>query len=146
MRIVVDTNIVFSAVLNTDSHISRIFLYSKSKLNFYSTLQLLTELEENKGKLIKISKYTEPQLLRVTELITQRIRFINPALIPKSIYNKAESLTADVDIDDTEFIALSEHMKAKFWSGDKALIKGLKQKGWNRFIETQELFKLVAKK
>lgn len=44
MRVVVDTNIAFSAILNTNSKISRIILLPKSKLNFYSTGQLDQEL------------------------------------------------------------------------------------------------------
>ena len=47
MRIVVDTNIVFSAILNTNSNIARIILHPKSNLHFYSTEQLLNEIEEH---------------------------------------------------------------------------------------------------
>jgi len=34
MRIVVDTNIAFGAILNTNSKIASILLYPKSKFNF----------------------------------------------------------------------------------------------------------------
>ena len=45
MRIVVDTNIVFSAILNTNSKIARVILQPKNRLNFYSTEQLSFEIE-----------------------------------------------------------------------------------------------------
>ena len=51
MRIVIDTNIAFSAILNTNSRIARLFLQPKSHLNFYSTEQLLAEITEHKDKL-----------------------------------------------------------------------------------------------
>ncbi len=51
MRIVVDTNIAFSAILNTDSKIARILLQPKTRLNFYSTVQLSREIEEHKEKI-----------------------------------------------------------------------------------------------
>lgn len=140
MRIVVDTNIVFSAILNTNSQIAKILLQPRSKLNFYSTQQLLSEINEHKLKIKRISNYSDDELERVITLITKRIRFINIKLIPKEVYQKTESMLIDIDIDDTEFVALAEHIKAKLWSGDKELMKGLAKKKWNKFISTQELF------
>lgn len=55
MRIVVDTNIVFSAILKSDSLISRIIINSGNRLNFYSTDLLKLEIEEHSQKLLKLS-------------------------------------------------------------------------------------------
>ena len=67
-------------------------------------------------------------------------------LIPKIIYDNAEDLTKDIDEDDCEFIALTDHIKGRFWSGDKELHKGLAKKNWDRFISTNELYEIVIKK
>jgi predicted nucleic acid-binding protein len=123
MRIVVDTNIAFSAILNTNSKISKIILQPKSNLNFYSTDQLITELAEHWNKLKKISKYSEIDLHKTVNLITSKIHFINVGLIPKSLFHKSEKLTADIDIDDTEFVELAEHVRGKLWTGEKELKK-----------------------
>ena len=141
MRIVVDTNIVFSAILNTNSKIARILLQPRAKNHFYSTEQLIIEIEKHKGKLKAFTSYTDSELDKMIRLITNKIRFINVKLIPLNIYAVAENLTEDVDIDDTEFVALTEHLKGKLWSGDKELILGLKSKKWMKFIGTDELFK-----
>jgi len=146
MRIVVDTNIVFSAILNTNNKIAQILLQPKSKLNFYATEQLLVEIKEHKDKIKKISGFSESELDRVIELVTKRIRFINVKLIAKESYQIAESLTQDIDIDDTEFVALTEHLKAKLWSGDKELQKGLKKKSWNKFVTTEELNERIIRR
>jgi len=146
MRIVVDTNIAFSAILNTNSKIARILLQPKNRLNFYSTEQLLLEIEEHKKKIQRISNYSDYELNRIIRLITNKIRFINLRLIPKESYELAESLTKDVDIDDAEFVALAEHIKGRLWSGDKELKNGLSKKGWNKFISTEELFEKVIKR
>jgi len=140
MRIVVDTNIVFSAILNTNGKIARVLLQPKSRHNFYSTEQLSYEIGKYKGEIKDISNYSEPELERVVTLITSKIRFINIRLIPKESYEFAESLTKDIDIDDTEFVALTEHIRGKFWSGDKKLKTGLTKKGWGEFTSTDELF------
>jgi len=49
MRIVVDTNIDFSAILNTNSKIARILLQAKTSFNFYSTEPLLNEIHVHKN-------------------------------------------------------------------------------------------------
>jgi len=142
MRIVVDTNIVFSAMLNTNSQLARILLQPKTRLNFYSTERLLLEIEEHSKKLKNISGYSEPEFKRIFEIFTRKIRFINVQLIPKEIYLRSLSLTENVDVDDTEFVALTEHIKGKLWSGDKELRKGLENKNWNKFISTTDLFEI----
>ncbi len=146
MRIVVDTNIAFSAILNSNSKISKIILQPKSKLNLYSTDQLEYELAEHWNKLKKISKYSDIDLHKAVALITSKIRFINVELIPKNLFLKAEQLTRDIDIDDTEFVALTEHVRGKLWTGDKELQKGLKRKKWDKLVATEELYKIVTKR
>jgi len=145
MRVVIDTNIAFSAILNTNSKISKIILQPKSKLNLYSTKQLEFELAEHWNKLKKVSKYSEIELYKTATLITSKIKFINVELIPKILFTKAEKLTGDIDIDDTEFVALAEHIRGKLWTGDKELTKGLKSKKWDNLISTDELYKVIVK-
>ena len=146
MRVVVDTNIAFSAILNTNSKIARIILHTKGRLTFYSTDQLRLEITEHKNKIKKISGYTDEELARIIELITKKIRFINVQLIANKPYDIAENLTRDIDVDDTEFVALTEHIKGKFWSGDKELRRGLIKQGWHKFISTEELFAMLKNK
>jgi predicted nucleic acid-binding protein len=103
-------------------------------------------MEEHKGKIKALSVYTDDDLNRIIKLISGRIRFINIKLVPKESYKFAETITQDIDIDDTEFVALTEHMGGKLWSGDKELQKGLFLKGWDKFITTDELYKQSVKK
>jgi predicted nucleic acid-binding protein len=146
MRIVVDTNIAFSAILNTNSRIARIILHPKTKFNFYSTEQLLTEIQEHKDKIQKLSSYSDYELDRMIGLISNRIRFINVKLIPKPNYKKAELLVQNIDEDDCEFVALTNHINGKLWTGDKQLIQGLLKKDWSHFINTGELYEILIKK
>lgn len=146
MRIVIDTNIAFSGILNTNSKIAKIILQPGSKLNLYATDLLLQEIDEHRAKLKQLTNCTDFELTQTITFLTSKIRFIDAKLIPSEIYNKALKLTEDIDIDDTEFVALTEHIKAKLWSGDKILMNGLKRKGWNKTITTDELFKIILKR
>ena len=145
MRIVVDTNIVFSAILNTDGKLSRIILHPKSRLNFYTTNFLYEELSKHKTKLISLSKYSESEFQRAFTLITQRIKIINFDLIPKKDFETAIKLAYNIDENDIEFVALTEHIKGKLWTGDTVLIKGLTRKNWIKIITTKELYQLTVK-
>ena len=145
MRIVVDTNIVFSAILNTDGKLSRIILQPKGRLNFYTTNFLYEELSKHKTKLISLSKYSESEFQRAFTLITQRIKIINFDLIPKKDFETAIKLAYNIDENDIEFVALTEHIKGKLWTGDTVLIKGLTRKNWIKIITTKELYQLTVK-
>jgi putative PIN family toxin of toxin-antitoxin system len=102
MRVVVDTNIVFSTLLNTNNLLARILLLPKNRINFYSTTQLLKELEQHSPKIKKLAAYSDVEIKELVSLLTKKIRFIRPEIIPDKIYKRSERLTQGIDIDDTE--------------------------------------------
>ncbi len=145
MKIVVDNNIVFSAVLNTNSRIANILLQSGMFIHFYSTDLLLAEISEHKQKLQKLSGLSKEDLDKSIALITRKIRFIDARLIPNAIFNSTEELLKDIDLDDVEFVALTDHIGGKLWSGDKTLQRKLARKNWEKFISLSELSMLMKK-
>ena len=146
MRIIIDTNIAFSAILKTNSIFAQIILQPKSRFNFYSTDLLSIEIDEHKEKIKKIADYNDFELNRTIKLITSKIKFINANLIPPKILLDSQRLLEDIDLDDTEFVALTTHIRDKLWSGDKELQNGLKAKGWTKFITTDDILKIANKK
>lgn len=141
--VVVDTNVVFSAVLNTNSSISIALLQPQNKAHFYSTNQLQVEIRKHHEKLRQLAKLTDNELDMLLEIAWRRIKLIDIGLVPIEIYKQAIELTSDIDPDDTEFIALTEYLNGKLWSGDHTLIKGLRNKGWDKFISLAEVQKLI---
>jgi predicted nucleic acid-binding protein len=146
MRIVIDTNIAFSAILNTNSLFGRIILQPKSRLHFYSTDLLSFEIEGHKDKLKRLGGYNDFELNKSISLITSRIKFIDANLIPSNVLRNSQKLLENIDIDDTEFVALATHIRGRLWSGDKVLQKGLIKKGWTKFVSTDELYQLMDSK
>ena len=88
MKIIVDTNIVFSAILNSSSRIGKILLNSKEHFQFFTCNYLRVEIQRHRNKLLKITKLSEAQLTELEELITQKITFIDERLIPQDILIK----------------------------------------------------------
>jgi len=146
MKIIVDSNIVFSGMLNMESRIGELLIKSKNYFDFYSVDQLKFELQKHKTKLIKIAGYSEAECHEARELAISKIRFIRDELIPKSNLVEAEKLLQGVDLDDTVFVALANHLNAKLWTGDLELIKGLSKKSYQNTITTKELYQIYFEK
>ena len=143
MKIVVDTNIVFSAVLNTHGKIGELLF--NPFFDFYTCDFLKQELNEHHGKLRKISKLSEEQLTISKTLIFNKLKFINSILLEESILLSTEEIMIDIDPDDIEFIALGRQLNAKVWTGDKKIHNKLLEKGFDFTLLTDELWAFVAK-
>ncbi len=142
MKFVVDTNIVFSAVLNTQNKIGDLIMNSQDIFEFYACDTLRSELKRHRGKLLVLSQLNDEQLDQSIFQITNCINFTAEALIPFEYWLKSAELVRETDMNDIAFLALTEFLGVKIWTGDKALMKGLAKKGYSNFISTEELFNL----
>jgi predicted nucleic acid-binding protein len=131
--VVVDTNLIFSALVSNSSKIREILF--ESNLTFYAPDYLITEIFKHKDKLIKCSKLSENEFFLYFNAIFEQIRFVPTDFIGSESRQKAYDLCKDVDINDIPFIALSVELKIPLWTGDKKLKEGLKLKGFNGFFE-----------
>ncbi len=146
MRIIVDANIVFSAILNTNSKIADLLLNSKGTFDFLAPDYLQTELRKYHSKISKLSKLTIIEIEIVENKISKPIIFMSGIHIPETKWISAENLVKDIDSKDTPYVAFSLFYKCKIWSGDKVLRKGLENKGFKNVISTEELFDIRESK
>ncbi len=142
MRIIVDANIVFSAILNTNSKIADLLLNSKGIFDFVAPDYLLTETKKYHKKISLISKMPIDEVLNVEIKVTKPISFLSGIKIPVDYWIKAEQLVLDIDPKDTPYVAFSMFLKSKIWSGDKILRNGLLSKGFKKIINSEELYQL----
>lgn len=140
MKIIIDSNIVFSAILNTKTKIGQLILNGSKHYEFYTINQLKDEILKHKEKILSISGYSEAQFQAIFQMITGRIQFLDELLISEKDITKALELVADIDENDTLFVAITNRLKARLWTGDKRLINGLRQKGYKQIITTDNLF------
>ena len=139
MNIVVDTNIVFSALISSSTTIPDIIIAPFSHFRFYTSEYLFKELEKHKQKLLKVSKLTEQEINKAKTELFKYISSISLEIIPQEIWQEAEALTFDIDPDDISFVALSIFLDAYLWTGDKVLYNGLINKGFNKVLLTSDL-------
>ena len=139
MKIILDTNIVFSALLNTNSQIADVLMNSKNIFEFYSSDYLRYELLKHQNKILNISKLSEIDLKEAEFRIFKHIDFINIEIINLEIWEQSYQIVKAIDLNDIEFIALAIYLDAAIWTGDKKLYNGLKSKNFNSVLNTQEL-------
>ncbi len=139
MNIVVDTNIVFSTLLNPKSTAGEILMNLQDKFTFLAPDLLIEELERYVPKIAAYTKLTKFQLIQIEQIILANLTLVSEELISEQSWVTAYELTKDVDEDDTPFVALALELNTKLWTGDKTLAKGLQEKGANLIISTAQM-------
>jgi predicted nucleic acid-binding protein len=140
VRVIVDANIVFSGILNSNGKIGDLLINSQKTLEFIAPDFLRVEIKKHYSKLAKISRMTPEEIQESEFQVCKDLTFISEEQIKKTTWLAALKLVADIDPNDTHYIAYSRHFRCKIWSGDKELIKGLAKKGFTNFISTEQLY------
>ncbi len=139
MKIVVDTNIIFSALLNTNGTIGNILFNSDGCFEFYSCNYMRYEIIKHWDKLKNLSKMSEKELSISYSLILSKLKFINEEIIPNEIWLTAEQLTQKIDLDDTDFVALTKFLNGNLWTGDRVLYNGLINLNFKNVLNSSSL-------
>jgi predicted nucleic acid-binding protein len=146
MRIIVDANIVFSAILNTNGKIGDVLINGGKRFEFIAPDFLRYEIKSHYTKLIKISGLTIDDIQESEFQIYKSIRFISEEQIKQSTWIISKKLVSDIDPNDIPYVAYAIHFRCKIWSGDKVLMNGLKEKKFTKFVTTEEVFKMHESK
>lgn len=142
MKVVVDTNIVFSAMLNPFSPIGKIIIFGQKHyhLHFFAPYLLKEEIKRHKSKIIESSQYINDALFEdIRDEVFRCVNFISEEQIPYNFWHEAIPFVRDIDMDDIAFVTLAEYLDARLWTGDKRLLTGLEQRGFKRIITTEEI-------
>ena len=136
MRLIVDTNILFSALIR-DS-LTRSILVSPY-FEFYMPEYTLTEINKHIDLIVEKSGMKKEVIQVLFETITERIEIVPGEEYAKQ-YKKAEKMVGKIDPDDTAFFALALSMKNDgLWTNDKKLKQQKKIPIWT----TKQLKKIL---
>ena len=143
MKIVIDTNILMSCLLNPYSTIGSIILHELTTHNKFAPYFLFVEIFDKKEKIIKYSRMNERELLELLFIVLREIEFVNVSQISDTSVAKARELVEGIDEDDIEFVALAIETDALLLTGDKKLYKGLKNRGFEDVINVNDLREIL---
>jgi predicted nucleic acid-binding protein len=139
IRIVIDANILFSALIK-DASITRELITSDDIFDIYCPEFIFKELEKYK-KFIISKREKNKQLLTYKESFETLLYFIN--IIPTERYDdkikEAYNIMKDIDEKDTYYVALALKLNCPIWSNDTDLKKQNKVKIYNTKELLEEL-------
>jgi predicted nucleic acid-binding protein len=131
--VIIDTNILFSALLRSQSTFAQTILGSEH--SFYICESVIVELFKHKEKLVRLSHLTEEEIIRVLYTILRHVTISKEQLIEPSIREKAYGLCSDIDEADSPHVALALQLGGLLWTGDSKLKNGLRKKGFDAFFD-----------
>lgn len=138
MKIVLDSNIIFSALISGKDLYIDIF----KALQIYVPDFIFLEIAKYKARITRKTKIEKDFIYFVRELFSE-ITVIPGLAISKKSAESAYLLCRDIDPQDMPYLALSIELDFPLWTNDKKLIHGLAQKGYDKIITTDEIFKLI---
>ena len=137
MRLVVDTNIIFSILLKKDS--KELEIIRRDDIEIFIPKFLFIEIFKHKEKIVTVSKLNEDEIMESYYLVLKYCCIFDEEDIPENVRKQAFGFVNEVDPKDAVFVASAMTLNAKLWSGDKKLINGLKDKGIDFLVQTKDL-------
>lgn len=133
MKVVVDSNIIFSALLKSPNRYCDTICLSSDE--FYAPKFMFVEIFKYKERIVRQSKMTEEEVLEMLYSVMLNLRFFDETLIGTRNFLRAFQLVKDTDRNDLVFVALTLEINGKLWSSDTELKNGLRGRGFDAFYE-----------
>lgn len=133
MKVVVDSNIIFSALLKSPNRYCDTICLSSDE--FYTPKFMFVEIFKYKERIVRQSKMTEEEVLEMLYRLILNIRFFDETLISTRNFLRAFQLVKDTDRKDLVFVALTFEVSGKLWTSDLELKNGLRAGGFDEFYK-----------
>ncbi len=139
MNLVVDTNIIISALITPRGTISKLLFQDLAGSQLISPYFLFEEIINNFEKILRLTKHLDEDLKELFYICIKHIDFIDNDLITIENQIKAYELVKNIDKKDLLFVARSIQTGFTLWSGDLKLVHGLRNIGFTNTIQTKEI-------
>jgi predicted nucleic acid-binding protein len=136
MKIVLDTNILFSILIKPSGKTYELFDALSFNHDLFLGERTLTELLNHHQKILRLSRLSESEIISLKQSLLDRVQIIYDSSLSSLVVNLAYDLVEDIDIDDAAFIATTIHLDAILWSSDKPLKDGLIAKGFTKVYDS----------
>ncbi|MEP7142072.1 MAG: PIN domain-containing protein [Ferruginibacter sp.] len=143
MIIIVDTNIIISACLESRSELYQILTTTYSDLYFTTPDFTLEEIIDHQIEICLKSKKNIVLFQHNLSVLPGHLLILPNEDLSKQNIIEAENITADIDVDDTIFVAFAIALDSLLWTGVLKLYRALRRKGFTNVILTKELKQIL---
>jgi predicted nucleic acid-binding protein len=100
VKVIVDANMVFSAILNTNGKVGELLINSHKLIDFMAPEFLRTEIRKYHKRLTEISKLSLEAVIEAEYLVCKDIKFISEEQVSLENWEAAYDLVKDIDEKD----------------------------------------------
>jgi predicted nucleic acid-binding protein len=143
MTIIVDANILISAIINPDSFIGITLLIQNSNIDYVLPSFAIEEAIIHKKRICKTLQIQESFFDSNLDAVNNAcLLFASESILPK--YSKeAIQIVEKIDPKDAIYVAFSFALDALIWTGDLKLYKALRKKDFKNIITTTDLKRII---
>jgi predicted nucleic acid-binding protein len=143
MTIVVDANILISAIINPESFIGTTLLTQNANVDYVLPSFAIEETLIHKKRICKTLNIDESFFDNNLNAINNAcLVFASESILPK--YSKLAILIVEkIDPKDAIYVAFSLALDALIWSGDLKLYKSLRKNNFKNIITTTDLKRIL---
>lgn len=138
MKVVIDSNIIFSSLMSGKSF----YMDFLNQNEVYAPDFLFEEINEYENKIIENTPLKE-DFYNYAQEIFKYLMIIPKIAIRPETWEKAHKLCKAIDEKDTPFLALSLELNLPLITRDKKLYKGLLGKDIKNIILFEDFFELI---
>jgi predicted nucleic acid-binding protein len=133
--VVVDTNVLFSALLGSSSNFAHSILTTDH--SYWICESIIVELFKHKEKIVQHSRLSEDDIARLYYRLLDRLNIFKEALIELPYRQDAYRLCKGIDETDAPQVALTMQLGGLLWTGDQKLKRALRDQGFDQFFEPE---------
>lgn len=143
MIVTVDANILFSALISSNSRLAKILTDPYLVIQRVSCHYAMVELFKHQPKIVQFAKKPLETVIDDLTTLINNLQWYNETLIQPQHWQEAAQLTAGVDSADISYVALTLETGGWLWTGDKKLTAHLRSMGFDRVLSTEELAQML---
>lgn len=143
MVVIVDANIIISALINPHGDIAKMLLSEWKSLDFLIPEYAIQETLAQKNKLSKQFNVSDLLFDSFLKALNDVALIYSQEFISEKDFELSKSMVQKIDPKDAIYVVFSLALDALIWTGDLKLCKALRKKGFQNIITTTDLKRIL---